>query len=320
MSVRSEDVAQAAGVSRATVSQILNGRGARFAEQTRARVLRIAADLDYRPSVAARALATGTSDIVVALLPFTYLSGNLQVVLEKAADELAQRGLTLVLRQFASGTQALRQLLTSLRPRAVLSLQTLGSGQVAVLDDLEIPHIAQTTDDEVSFGFDERIGRAQARHLASRGFRQLAYVHLDDERFEPWGRSREDGVSAAAGELGLGETLVRRARLDPRSVADVVESLPDGVGVACYNDDLAIALLSAAVSAERRVPEQLGLIGMDATPLSACTIPALTTLSIDVHAAASNMIDGLLAILSTEGGASPMGRPVELTVIERGST
>ena len=57
----SRDVAEHAGLSRSTVSQVLNGYGDRFSAETRARVLAAASNLDYRPSQAARALVTGGS-------------------------------------------------------------------------------------------------------------------------------------------------------------------------------------------------------------------------------------------------------------------
>ena len=64
----SADVASHAGLSRSTVSQILNGREHLFSADTIARVRASAAELGYRPSLAGRTLARGTSDIVITLL------------------------------------------------------------------------------------------------------------------------------------------------------------------------------------------------------------------------------------------------------------
>ena len=97
MIATSEDVAKRAGVSRATVSQILNGRGQRFASATRERVTQAAAELEYLPSSAGRTLALGSSDIVIAVIPNTTFGGNLQDIFEAATEELGARGLTLLL-------------------------------------------------------------------------------------------------------------------------------------------------------------------------------------------------------------------------------
>jgi len=318
MSVRSEDVAREVGVSRATVSQILNGRGERFAETTRQKVLATAQRLGYRPSVAARTLATGTSDIVVVLLPFTHLSGNLQAVLERATIALAEHGITLVLRQHAPGTTTLAQAVQSLRPRAVFSLEALTPDQISVLEKAGVPHSGPTVSDEVDFGFDRMIGRAQANHLASRGFTRLAFIQLDDERFETWAPPREQGVREVAADLGLAEPLSLRARLEQSSLSATITAIPPHTGVACYNDDLALALMGAARIAGREIPRDLGFIGMDASPLGACFFPALTSIRIDIAAAAANMIEGLLATARADGAPAP--RPVALTVVERASS
>jgi DNA-binding LacI/PurR family transcriptional regulator len=292
---RSEDVARAAGVSRATVSQILNGRGARFSEETRTRVLQVAAELDYRPSIAGRALAKGASDIVVALLPYTHLSGNLQAVLEQATEELARHGLTLLLRLTTKNPTSLEQLVAQLRPRAVFALWPFTADERAVLERQGVSAISPA---ELDDGFDRKIGRAQAEYLVAKGYRRLAYVHLEDDRFRIWGPPREHGLAEVCAERGLPDPVVLRPRLDPHEVLDALGALPRGSGVACYNDDIAIALMQAAAVRRIAIPDDLGIIGMDDTPLAAVTHPRLTTVSVDVSAAAlratRQLLEGLL--------------------------
>ena len=65
MKVTSHDVAERAGVSRATVSMVLNGSTAvSISTQTRERVLRAAAELGYRPNSAARMLVRGDTETI----------------------------------------------------------------------------------------------------------------------------------------------------------------------------------------------------------------------------------------------------------------
>jgi DNA-binding LacI/PurR family transcriptional regulator len=319
MVVKSEDVARAAGVSRATVSQILNGRGQRFSDETRDRVLRLASEMEYRPSIAARALATGSSDIIVALLPFTQLGGNLQAVLERATDEFADAGLTLVLRLSTQTAKPLAQVLESLRPRAVFSLGHLTDEERRLLEEHDILGIGPSTQDEIDFGFDTRIGRVQAQHLHERGFDRLAYAHLDDERFQLWGPSRRGGFTAYASENGLPLPLTFECRLTADDALHLVDALPPHTGVACYNDDLAITLMSAAIARGRAVPADLGFIGMDDTPLSATIHPTLSTLSIDVRAAAENVIHSVLVSLGVKAGEPPR-RSMQPRVLQRQSS
>ncbi|WP_017609046.1 LacI family DNA-binding transcriptional regulator [Nocardiopsis xinjiangensis] len=314
MVTKSEDVARAAGVSRATVSQILNGHGRRFSKATRERVLQAAEELAYRPSVAGRALATGTSDIVVALLPYTTLSMNLQQVLERTTEELAKHGITLVLRLSTRAVAPLERLVTTLRPRAMLSLTPFGDDERALLERHSTAVVSPADYDD---GFDQRVGRAQAEHLIERGFRRLAFVHIDDERYDPFGHLREVGVREVCQENGLPEPVVLKPRLAHADVLDVVDALEPGTGAACYNDDIAVALMHAAAERRREVPDAIAIIGMDGTQLSEAV--GLTTLSVDVDAAARASLDSLLAGLglSTEGPARP---PVEPHVVARRTT
>ncbi|MCK9873489.1 LacI family transcriptional regulator [Nocardiopsis dassonvillei] len=302
---KSEDVARAAGVSRATVSQILNGRGQRFAEATRARVLQIAAEMEYRPSIAGRALAMGVSDIVVAVLPYTDLSPNLQAVLEHATDVLAAHNLTLVLQLTTPGGVSLAQMVASLRPRAVMALWPFSDGDREVLKQAGVAGISPS---EFDNGFDLRIGRSQAEYLMAQGYQRLAYVHLDDERFAAFSEPRERGVVEVCAEGGLPEPVVLRSPLAPGDVLAVIDALPDHTGIACYNDDLAIALLHAASIRGRTVPSGLGIIGMDDSPLAATTHPRLTTVSVDVTTAATAFIRVLLAELGITGDGLGSGR------------
>ncbi|MCK9873472.1 LacI family transcriptional regulator, partial [Nocardiopsis dassonvillei] len=311
MVTRSEDVAKAAGVSRATVSQILNGHGQRFSKATRERVLQAAEELAYRPSVAGRALATGTSDIVVALLPYTSLSGNLQHVLERATAELAKRGITLVLRLSTRAVASFERLVTTLRPRAVFSITPFSDEERALLERHGTAVVSPGVHDD---GFDHRVGRTQAEYLIARGCRRLAYVHIDDERYDMFGPLRETGVREVCKESGLPEPVVLRPRLARTDARDVVDALDSGTGVACVNDDIGVALLHAAAERGRRVPDDIAIIGMDGTQLSDAV--GLTTLSVDVDTASQDALNALLTEfgLPAEG---PARSPVELRVVER---
>lgn len=308
MVIKSEDVARAAGVSRATVSQILNGRGQRFSEPTRARVLQAAADLDYRPSIAGRALATGASDIVVVLLPNTDLSGHMQAWLERYTEELAAHGLTLVLQLTTVGRASLEQLVASLRPRAVLALWPFTAEEHVVLKQHAVVAVSPTEFDD---GFDHQIGRVQAEYLLAKGHRRLAYVHVDDARFLAWSVPREEGVAMVCTENHLLAPITLRPRLHPDDALAAIDALPDGTGVACFNDDIAIALLHAAKVRGRAVPGDLGIVGMDDTALAATTHPRLATVSVDVSSAATAATRVLLASLgiASEAGGSQRVAP-----------
>ncbi|KQW05582.1 hypothetical protein ASC66_11390 [Leifsonia sp. Root4] len=295
MIATSEDVAKRAGVSRATVSQILNGKGQRFASDTRERVERAAAELEYRPSAAARTLARGSSDIVLALIPNTTFGGNLQDIFEAATEELARRGLNLLLHLSTPTTASLDRVVTGMKPRAVISLTPFSPTERELLSERGVKAfdpVASIPRQDANFD----IGALQAQHLIERGYSRLGFAHLQDARQDPFGQGREAGVRAQCAEHGLPEPIILRLDISATAALIAVDSLDlPGMGIACYNDDVATALLSAANARGWSVPEELGVIGMDHTPLSAVTIPPLTTIGYDQKAAAYNLITAALS-------------------------
>ncbi|MFB2554408.1 LacI family DNA-binding transcriptional regulator [Herbiconiux liangxiaofengii] len=314
MFVTSQDVADRAGVSRGAVSQILNGRGERFSATTRERVHRAAAELEYQPSAAGRALALGSSDFVIALIPNTTFGGNLQDLFDRATDELAARGLTLVLRLSTPSSTALDRLVSGMKPRAVLSLTPFSPEQRALLDRRGIRAIdpAFTERDTLN----EQIGTLQARHLIDRGHTRLAFARLQDARQDPFGDGRETGVREECRRAGLPEPLSIRLDIDlDQAVGALTQLGGSRTGIACYNDDVATALLSAARLEGLRVPDDVALVGMDHTPLGQVTLPRLTTVAYDSDAPAQNFIAAMLATLTDDASDPPVPADIRLRLV-----
>lgn len=317
MVAKSEDVARRAGVSRATVSQILNGRGSRFAAETRERVQQAADDLHYEPSAAARTLAKGSSDFVIALIPNTTFGGNLQDIFDKATEALAERGLTLVLRLSTPSTASLDRLITSMKPRAVLSLSPLSAEERALFLSRAVPAFDQSTP-EIPIDPNFEIGALQANYLVGRGHQRLAYAHLRDARQDPFGQSREAGVRSVCLEHGLPEPKILGLGIDREDALKAIDSMElPGTAIACYNDDVAIALLGAAHVRGWNVPNDVAIVGMDHTPLSGVTVPPLTTIDVNLILAATGLINAVLLGLGEE--PIPAETAFRLTLVEGGT-
>lgn len=315
---RSQDVADRAGVSRSTVSQILNGREALFSEETRARVANAVADLGYQPSAAGRTLARGSSDIVVALIPNTTFGGNLQDIYGALTEELTKRGLTLVLRLSQDSVESLDRLAMGLAPRAVLTLTPMPDAQKDALEGRGVEVIEPDTTPGVDIN--AQIGALQARHLISKGYRSLAYAHLQDSRNDPFGMPRERTFVDECRAHGLQDPRILHLGVNPESAAAALDDLgAPGFAVACYNDDIATALLYAAIERGWDVPKDLALIGMDNTALSRLTTPPLSTVGYDAREVISASVDSLLGRLD---GTEPriVKAAVHVEVIERAST
>ncbi|PRY13947.1 LacI family DNA-binding transcriptional regulator [Kineococcus rhizosphaerae] len=313
MAATSADVARHAGLSRATVSQVLNGHAHRFAPETAQRVLRAAEELGYEPSVAGRMLRRGSSDFVIALIPHTTFGTNLQDIFDTVTDVLAQRGLTLVLRLSAASSTTLDRLLAGMQPRAVLSLQPFSEAERRILDERGVPGFDTTTDGDLNAD----IGRLQAQHLVARGYRRLAFAHLRDSRQDPYGASREEAVAQVCAAAGLPAPTVLGLGINLDDATQALDALAPGYGVACYNDDVAITLLTAAGQRGWNVPTDLGLIGMDNIPLSGVTAPRLTTIEYELSAVAQNVLAIALQALGQDDAPTPP--PIDLRIVAGGT-
>ncbi|WP_341977788.1 LacI family DNA-binding transcriptional regulator [Microbacterium sp. LWO13-1.2] len=315
MTVTSDDVARAAGVSRPAVSQILNGRG-RFAPETIRRVEEMAAAMNYRPSAAARTLATGTSDLVVALVPNTTFGTNLQDVIDVLTAELAQVGLTLVLHFSSSPVELLEHFITTIRPRAVIApFVAATNAERKSIEASGVTLIDLAAGQDVNY----RIGQLQGEYLAAKGHQNLVYAHLHDARLDVYGDTREQGLADYCREHGMAAPNSIRLSVDLLDAISVLRRLPYGVAIACYNDDVAVALLAAAREIERRVPEDVALVGVDATRIGALMAPRLTTIAVDTTIAVHVMVHHIVSRLSGSVPAAPLTDLHLLKVVQGGS-
>ena len=288
----SADVAAKAGVSRSTVSQILNGHGHRFKPDMVDLVEKVARDLGYRPSLAGRALARGTSDVVITLLPNISLGPRLRELIDRVTEELAEAGKTNLIR-LSSGDAQIDEAVLALRPAGLWSVAPLTPEQHARLEELGVMAVDQPR--QLQWQIDHEIGAIQARHLIGRGYPAVAAALPEDLREQPFALAREQGALDAAREAGIPTLPTLRLALERGSSSSTALLLPDTeVGVAAYNDDTALAVMAAAQRAGRDVPGEVGVIGVDNTVASGVCEPSLTTVDIDVRFSAHEIVRALL--------------------------
>jgi transcriptional regulator with XRE-family HTH domain len=134
--VTAAQVARHSGVSQATVSYVLNDNPSqKISEETRARVLKSVAELGYTPFEAARTLRSGTSSVVLFVVP-DYPVGHVMVeVSDRLVELLAREGRTLLTHRLATGVPLL-PIVRSLRPLAVISMAPLDADLRARIEAL----------------------------------------------------------------------------------------------------------------------------------------------------------------------------------------
>lgn len=285
------DVARRAGLSRATVSYVLNNSPHQvIPEPTRQRVLTAAAELGYTPSPAARALSSGRSDVVLLLLPDWPIGPTVGHLLEDLSAELAAHGLTFVAHPGAAG-RPVSDVWKAITPAAVVTFEGLHETEERKLEAAGIElTVALLGDRRGARGMDipeQRTGRLQAEHLAVAGHRHLGYAWPDDPRVLTFARPRLEGVRQTCADLGLAEPRVLTVPLEPSGAAAAVRAWRDAepavTAICAYNDEVALAVLSGAHAAAIDVPRDLAVIGADNIPAAAVALPPLTTVQPDTH-------------------------------------
>ena len=326
--VTAQDVAKRAGVSRTTVSFVLNGRDAAIPEETRERVRAAADDLGYVPSAAARALRKGVSDIILVLSAGGSAADLSDYMWESFARAFQARGLTTVFSRTAGTATPLQALLEELRPRAIVSLVELDEQDTELVERLDIPLLSPSAAQYTFSGLQALMGTTQASYLLDHGYRRLIYVtDTRAQRFRiPLEQRRVSFTQAveAHPEAALLGTVECDAR-SPSAVTDLIEALSDVVGradaIGTFNDDAAAVTLSALHRLGLAVPDDVAVIGVDDLTLSRYLSPPLTTLAINESDVWSeHIVSSVIALLNGASPPSVSDPSLGVRVIEREST
>ena len=290
----SADVATEAGVSRTTVSFVLNDRqDVKIPDETRRRVLSAAERLGYHPHAPARQLAGGRSHVVALVLRQTpeqiagdailaetlrglaaaARSGGFRVMVEPLAPDAPDATYTALLRaQHADG-------LVVSGPRVDdPSLADLVRDDFPIVIQGAFPglHVASVDVDNVAGA------RGAVEHLISIGHRRIACITNAPVVYTA-AQERLDGYrqAMAAADLPAPDELIAEAAFDAPSGHAAMETLlsrdVDFDAVFVASDVVALGAIGALRGAGRRVPEDVSVIGFDDIPLAAYFDPPLTT-------------------------------------------
>lgn len=296
--VTSADVAREAGVSRTTVSFVLNDRpGHTIPEATRERVLEAARRLDYRPHASARALASGHSGIVLLALPDMPVGDGVGRFAEELAAALADRGLTLVTHFAGVDGRSLQDVCAAVDASAVIGLSAFDEATVRALRGVGVRAVVPGDDDVPAM---RGVGRLQARHLIERGHRRLGYALPVHPGHLPMARHRLRGVAAACAAASLEPPVAVGVDLEVDAAARAVRRWVSGAvtGVCGFDDETALAVLAGAREAGVAVPDGLAVVGAGDIPGAALALPSLTTVAFDLREAGRRRAEAVAAGLA----------------------
>ncbi|MFJ3772242.1 LacI family DNA-binding transcriptional regulator [Streptomyces sp. NPDC090075] len=287
----SADVARLAGVSRATVSYVLNNTSAvRISEPTRRRVHQAAKELGYVPHAAARSLRAGHSRMVLMPAPaipmgplYGQFINDLQWALSRLDYTVVQYG-TAGLR----GDEAARAW-AELRPVAVLVPDAeLGPEGVAVLKRAGARAVVTFGPERVDGAHallmdHDAVGRCAGAHLYARGRRRIGVVVPTETGLETYSRPRVEGLRQAL--RGTDATLTELPlACTEESAAELASGWREsGIdAVFAYNDEYAMLFMRALQDEGVRIPEETAVVGADDLMLGRLLRPRLSTIHIDL--------------------------------------
>jgi DNA-binding LacI/PurR family transcriptional regulator len=306
----SADVARLAGVSRATVSFVLNDtEPGRVSDATRAKVRAAAEQLGYVSNAAARSLRAGRSNLV--LMPATQAAIGRLVsdLLDDLQQALHELGYTLVLHggRGADPVEVAR-VWAEMRPAAVIApAPGLTSAAVELLHQAGVGAVIATGSEPVPGAHtvilrQDEMGRLAAEHLIARGRRHLAVVMPGERGLDVFAEERLAGARVAARGSGVEVTPVPLA-YRWEDAAALAHDWPGYDGVFAYNDEYALLLLRALQDAGLAVPERVAVAGADDLLLARLAQPALTSVRIELGGAAE--LAALVHRLIEEPGTAP---------------
>ena len=319
--VTAADVAKSLGISRATVGFVLNNtRGQTISAATRERVIAEAARLGYRPHTAAQALARGRSKIILLVLPDWPIEHSMSRHIVEASSFLEDAGYSLVTYTLHE-TGAARPLWEALDPDVVMGLLPFSKSDVASMRASGITNIIPDPDaDTAAWQTGPSIvagPQLQVEHLAGLGHSRIGFAFPADPRLTPIVEARLTVVREKAATLGLGEVEHHSINMhDPSSRKAVQEWSRYGVsGVVAYNDEIAAAVVGAALRTGLSIPGELAVIGHDDNPWAELFIPSLSSIRMDIEGLGRQM--AIIALNAVDGRAIPAEDPAMIAVLVR---
>jgi LacI family transcriptional regulator, galactose operon repressor len=283
------EIADLAGVSIATVSRVVNGRGD-VAPETRELVLRVIQEHGYMTNRSARALSggrTGHIGLTIPLMRGDYFAAILEGALEAVYEEDMQLVLYTTLHEHDREVSVLERLSDGATDGAIILLPLESSGELVALQESGFPFVVvdpriRLDDGIPAVSAAHRAGAlAATEHLLSLGHRRIGHISgpagwaATTERIEGY-----HSALAVAGVLPTSELIVEGNFEAPTGVtaANVLLDLPDPpTAIFSANDNMAAGVLQVAHDRGLKVPGDLSVIGFDDADLATILSPGLTT-------------------------------------------
>lgn len=297
MAATVREVAERAGVSAATVSLVLNGKGG-ISEETRTRVLLAAADLNYaaRPAKAPAAGKVGTLRFLKIAKHGHTVNRDHNTFISDYIDGMSQQAAACgyKLEVVSHEGKPIEDIVASLRGTTLSGLVVLGTelteSDVKLFEAISVPFVIIDTFFDllecnfVNMNNKDAVFKILA-HFVERGFRNIGFIasNVETINFD----LRREAFIQGMKHLGLAFSSPDIVSVDSTyegAYQDMLAKLRAGLVVpdcyVCTNDIITYGCIKALREFDVRIPRDLSIIGFDNLPMSATMDPPLTTIDV----------------------------------------
>ncbi|MGN0314168.1 MAG: LacI family DNA-binding transcriptional regulator [Fusicatenibacter sp.] len=331
--IRIKDIADRAGVSPTTVSNVIHGRSGRVSKETIDRINAILQEMEYVPSISARMLANSSSGLIGVVIGFhkkgtafsledpfvAALLGNLEY-------QIREKGYYMMLVTRHDRREILEQAMgwnfdgiiaIGLKDREIQELHANFPNPVVAIDQyFEEPQ------DVVSVIMDDIGGAYQmGKYLTEKGHRRILFVSDNDRGVDHY---RWQGVKKALEEAGIKDCEKRHLLIpwDPiereKRYRELLPYFREQSALFFSSDYYALEASNFLQNQGVRVPEEISIAGFDDVTYALLARPRLTTVHQMVDEKAKRALDTILCMIKGEPIQND-GKPIPTRIVERES-
>lgn len=322
-----KDVALKAGVSIATVSRVLNNRGA-LSEKTKQKVFKAMKDLDYQPNEIARTLSKQSSKIFGLIIPS--MTHPFYATLSSSIEHYGfEKGYKLMICNSSFETKKEQSYLEMLRRNMVdaIVVASHNSDNAELFQNVHMPIISaeQILSPSIPAVVSDNYngGYIATMHLIERGCKKLAHVsgdmslHLSsDERYKAF----VDACEANGVEHWLYEA--NEKMLIELDYTDLVNRMlnehPDIDGIFASSDVIAMEAIKTCIIRGLAIPDKVKVVGFDDVYIGSLFYPEITSVKQDIDSLGRNIVDNLIRMINHE--EVPMKTVVPVQFVQRSTT
>ena len=326
------ELAQAAGVSIATVSRVFSG-SPKVSEKTRTKVLELVHQSGFQPNETARTMAAGSSRLIAVILP-DIENPYFSRLLSEVEQLCVKNGYTMIFFNSNGDSEKEKEIVTKMMARQadgmLICMTRIKSEMIPVIKTANFPVVVMTRNinglDSVAINHLEG-GRLAADYLIENRCEQFFFFGLkDDEKFTGFynellkKKVPKIKIKIFGDKNWYFNNYAQASELMDKFMQEQKTST-EKTGLFCINDLSAVQAINAANRNNIKIPEKLNIVGFDNTMLCDMTFPALTSINQPLDKIAAKSFEILCQKIKEkkEGKSSLKTIVLEPSIIKRES-